>query len=167
MTIYYDEHNDLKEGYMVGKPSRFCQQPDKGDEVHGDALEFEYYVQKNLMHLKKDAHVTQGDRLFSGAFLTYDTQKSVVTGEKDLPAETTTTTEPGGKQRVRVLFPPKGPPGSTPAPKPAAPATATCATAGPGGAPPTAAASPAAPSSAAPAAPAVPAAPAAKAKGSH
>ena len=109
LRVNFTEDRDLKEVYLEGKPATFKQTPDNAvHDVEGEALLMEYHALKNLLFLIEKAKVTQGERLFQGHRINYDTEKSIITArssragkaDKDeLPKETS--------GRVRIIIPPK------------------------------------------------------------
>ncbi|MBI5617160.1 MAG: lipopolysaccharide transport periplasmic protein LptA [Gammaproteobacteria bacterium] len=122
----FNENRELIEAFMEGRPAHFKQTPD-GDkqDIMGEALDVEYYAKKNLLFLIQRAKLTQGERLFEGYRINYDTKKSIITG-RGTPGDKPQTPEAGAPKsqgRVHVIIPPKTPPGgAAPAPVPA-PAT--------------------------------------------
>ena len=124
----FNENRELIEAFMEGRPAHFKQTPD-GDkqDIMGEALDVEYYAKKNLLFLIQRAKLTQGERLFEGYRINYDTKKSIITG-RGTPGDKPQAPEAGAPKsqgRVHVIIPPKTPPGAVaPAPAPApAPAT--------------------------------------------
>jgi lipopolysaccharide export system protein LptA len=107
LTVHYDDHNQLKQAFMVGRPARFRQQSDQGEEIQGEALEFEYYVDRGLMHLIKAAKVTKNGGVVEGPYLSYDTQRGLYTGYRYNPAEGTSASTPKAGRIHQLIAPPK------------------------------------------------------------
>ena len=82
----------------TGKPARFKQKPEGGkEEINGKALTLEYYPDKALFILIKEAVVTQGANTYKSDLIKYDTRNSVVkAGERNTD-----------NKRVRVIMKPK------------------------------------------------------------
>jgi len=79
MTIYYTEDNKLEKIIMEGQPSTFRQMPDNSTAYdEAEALVMEYYELNNLIVLKQNAKVKQGDRRLIADHVEYDTTLSQV-----------------------------------------------------------------------------------------
>ena len=93
-----------------GKPAILEQQPDNQAELVRSRAEYmEYYAAQERLILKTNAEVTQGNNLFQGDHIEYDTRNSVVKAHKD----------PGSDTRVHAIIQPgekKDDPVKTPAP---------------------------------------------------
>ena len=104
----FDENRQLEDVFVDGRPAYFRQTPDGGKEdIEGQALQVEYHAKKNQLILIKDAQLKQGERLFEGYRINYDTARSIITGRGDpLPAA---GKKPDGKPggRIKVIIPPK------------------------------------------------------------
>lgn len=107
--IHYTPDNELQKAFMKGKPARFKQRPDNADEdVEGEAIQFEYFATKNMMHLIENAKVTQGAKHYSGYYLTYDTVRSITTARRAKSGEQTPSgAAPPQRERIVVIMPPK------------------------------------------------------------
>ncbi len=103
----FDENRTLVDVYLEGKPAYFKQTPDGGkQDIEGEGLQIEYHQKKHLLYLIDKARLTQGDRLFEGYRINYDTERSIITGRGAATGSTATTpaAKPG---RVKVIIPPK------------------------------------------------------------
>lgn len=103
----FDDDRQLVEVFLEGRPAYFKQTPDGGkQDIEGEGLQIEYHAKKDVLHLIQDARLKQGDRLFEGYRINYDTARSIITG-RGMPQ----TATPGGEQRkpgrVKVIIPPK------------------------------------------------------------
>ena len=88
LRVNFTEDRDLKEVYLEGQPATFKQTPDDAvHDVEGEALMMEYHALKNLLFLIEKAKVTQGERLFQGHRINYDTEKSIKCMDKMLLQE--------------------------------------------------------------------------------
>ena len=118
MRATFDDQRALEDVFVDGRPAYFRQTPDGSKEdIEGQALQVEYHAKKNQLILIKDASLKQGERLFEGYRINYDTKKSVITGRGDPLPEA--GTKPSGKPagRIKVIIPPKKPaPATAPAP---------------------------------------------------
>ena len=86
LKVLFDENRDLEHVHMEGRPAYFKQTPDGGKEdVEGEGLIIEYYAKKSMLHLIQKAKLTQGNRLFTGDRINYDSAKSVITGRGSPP----------------------------------------------------------------------------------
>ena len=109
LRVNFTEDRDLKDAYLEGQPATFKQTPDNSpDDIEGEALLIEYHALKNFLYLIEKAKVTQGERLFAGHRINYDTAKSIITARSsragsadkdDIPKTTS--------GRVRIIIPPK------------------------------------------------------------
>ncbi len=108
MRANFSPERELIDVYVEGRPAFFKQTPDGGkDDIEGEALEIEYHAQKNLLYLIRQARLTQGERLFKGYRINYDTEKSIITGRatpRDSGGETAAKEPPS---RVKVIIPPR------------------------------------------------------------
>ncbi len=118
MRATFDDQRALEDVFVDGRPAYFRQTPDGSrEDIEGQALQVEYHARKNQLILVKDASLKQGERLFEGYRINYDTKKSVITGRGDplLEPGQKPTGKPGG--RIKVIIPPRKPgPVAAPAP---------------------------------------------------
>lgn len=109
LRVNFTEDRDLKEVYLEGQPATFKQTPDDAiHDVEGEALMMEYHALKNLLFLIEKAKVTQGERLFQGHRISYDTEKSIITARSSRAGKADKDErrkETSG--RVRIIIPPK------------------------------------------------------------
>ena len=109
LRVNFTEDRDLKEVYLEGQPATFRQTPDNAaHDVEGEALLMEYHALKNLLFLIEKAKVTQGERLFQGHRINYDTEKSIITARSSRAGKADKderSKETSG--RVRIIIPPK------------------------------------------------------------
>ena len=108
LRVNFTENKDLKDAYLEGRPATFKQTPDNDDDVHGQALQIEYHAMQSLLKLIEKARVTQGERLFEGHIINYDTKKSLITARSaraDKADKDSQSKE--GSGRVRIIIPPK------------------------------------------------------------
>jgi lipopolysaccharide export system protein LptA len=106
LKVNFSEERDLEDVYIEGRPAYFKQTPDSGEDVEGEGLLIEYHAQKSLLHLIQKARLTQGERLFEGDRINYDTAKSVITA-RAAPKRPDATGKPTRRERVRIIIPPK------------------------------------------------------------
>ena len=127
LRVNFTENKDMKDAYLEGRPATFKQTPDHDDDVHGQAMQIEYHADKSLLNLIEKARVTQGERLFEGHRINYDTKKSIITARSARAGEADKDQRPKeGSGRVRIIIPPKKkPPEATPGKAAPAPAAAT------------------------------------------
>ena len=108
MTIYYTSGSELDRIIMEGQPATFRQLPDNSS-VHdeAEALVMEYYEQRNLIVLSKQARVKQGDRRLIADHVEYDTGLSQVraTSNNAEPAPAGSGTD----TRVKLIIPARKP----------------------------------------------------------
>ncbi len=111
LTVNFTEDQDLKDAYLEGKPARFKQRPDNKEfDTEGEALQIEYHARESLLYLIEKAKLTQGEKLFSGHRITYDTERSILTARRARATEVPTpgvTEAPRKRQRVKIIIPPK------------------------------------------------------------
>lgn len=108
LRVNFTENKDLKDAYLEGRPATFKQTPDNDDDVHGQALQIEYHAQQSLLKLIEKARVTQGERLFEGHRINYDTKRSLITARSaraDKADKDSRSKADSG--RVRIIIPPK------------------------------------------------------------
>jgi lipopolysaccharide export system protein LptA len=89
---------DAEKLVFTGNPAHFKQTPSPGKEdIIGDALIGEYYPKKNLLILKQNATVKQGNGTYKSDYIEYDINTSLVkAGDKSTDSK-----------RVRVTLQPK------------------------------------------------------------
>lgn len=82
--VVYLKNGEIDKLVATGKPAKFEQIPSKGAEkIKGEALIGEYYPSKNLLILRKQAVVKQGDHKTVSELIRYDSRNSLVkAGEK-------------------------------------------------------------------------------------
>ncbi|MGE0858113.1 MAG: lipopolysaccharide transport periplasmic protein LptA [Gammaproteobacteria bacterium] len=108
LRVNFTENKELKDAYLEGRPATFKQTPDNDDDVHGQALQIEYHAQQSLLKLIEKARVTQGERLFEGHRINYDTKRSLITARSaraDKADKDSRSKADSG--RVRIIIPPK------------------------------------------------------------
>lgn len=109
LKVLFDANKDLEHLHMEGRPAYFKQTPDGGKEdIEGEGLIIEYHAKESMLHLIQKAKLVQGDRIFTGDRINYDSEKSVITGR----GQTKTAEDeknPPKRGRVKVIIPPKKP----------------------------------------------------------
>jgi lipopolysaccharide export system protein LptA len=97
LVVYFVD-GDAEKLVFTGNPAHFKQTPSPGKEdIIGDALIGEYYPKKNLLILKNNATVKQGNGTYKSDYIEYDIQTSLVkAGDKSTDSK-----------RVRVTLQPK------------------------------------------------------------
>jgi lipopolysaccharide export system protein LptA len=107
LRVNFTESKDMKDAYLEGRPATFKQTPDHGDDVHGRAIKIEYHADQSLLNLIDKARVTQGERLFEGHRINYNTKKSIITARSRRAGEANKDQHPkGDSERVRIVIPP-------------------------------------------------------------
>lgn len=128
LRVNFTPARDLKDAYLEGKLATFKQTPDKAEDVNGEAIEIEYHAEDSMLFLIQKAKVTQGERLFQGHRINYDTKKSIITARSARAGEANKDEIPkAGSDRVRIIIPAKKKPAAG-APEPAAQAAPQPAT---------------------------------------
>jgi lipopolysaccharide export system protein LptA len=96
--VVHLKDGEIEKMVFTGKPARFRQLPDQGqEEIHGEGLTGEYYPQKNKLILIEQAVVSQGNNRSSSRLITYDSKNSLImAGEKS-----------SDSKRVHSVFQPK------------------------------------------------------------
>ncbi len=96
--VVYLKDGEAERLVFTGKPARFKQTPNKGGEdIVGEALTGEYYPKQNLLVLKDQAVVIQGNATYASKYIQYDIKNSTVkAGEKA-----------SDSKRVHVILKPK------------------------------------------------------------
>ena len=134
LRVNFTENKDMKDAYLEGRPATFKQTPDNDDDVHGQAMQIEYHADQSLLNLIEKARVTQGERLFEGHRINYDTKKSLITARSARAGEANKDERSKeGSGRVRIIIPPKkkAPAAAPGNPAPGAAAVAPAAAAAP------------------------------------
>jgi lipopolysaccharide export system protein LptA len=96
--VVYFVDGDAEKLVFTGNKAKFKQTPSEGGEdITGEAMTGEFYPKKNLLILKDQATVWQGNATYSSNFIEYDIKTSLVkAGEKSTDAS-----------RVHVILKPK------------------------------------------------------------
>lgn len=109
LVVYFVD-GDAEKLVFTGNKAKFKQTPSEGaEDITGEALTGEFYPKKNLLILKDDATVWQGNATYSSNLIEYDIKTSLVkAGEKS-----------SDNKRVHVILKPKEqqPTTEKPAPK--------------------------------------------------
>ncbi|MCK5698025.1 MAG: lipopolysaccharide transport periplasmic protein LptA [Gammaproteobacteria bacterium] len=104
LTIYYDKNKELEKAVATGhknKLATFKQRPEgKTTDFFARAETMIYYLQKDKIHLLKQAYINQDGDTFSGDKIVYDTKKETVAANSNK-----SNRNDGG--RVRVTIQPK------------------------------------------------------------
>ncbi|MGR9088635.1 MAG: lipopolysaccharide transport periplasmic protein LptA [Gammaproteobacteria bacterium] len=97
LTVYF-VNGEADKLVFTGNPAKFKQTPKEGKEdITGEALVGEYYPKRNLLVLKNNATVWQGNGTYASDFIEYDIKTSLVkAGEKS-----------SDSKRVHVILKPK------------------------------------------------------------
>ena len=97
LDVYF-VNGEAEKLVFTGNLAKFRQKPNEGDEdITGEARIGEYYPKKDLLVLKKNATVWQGNGAYSSDYIQYDIKTSLVkAGEKSSDAK-----------RVHVVIKPK------------------------------------------------------------
>jgi lipopolysaccharide export system protein LptA len=87
ITLNYTKRNDIEKALAEGKPARFQQRLDNGEDIKAKAKEMEYDAVKNMLYLKQNAQLRKNkgreDNYISNApLITYDTQRGIFTADK-------------------------------------------------------------------------------------
>ncbi|MCP3849904.1 MAG: lipopolysaccharide transport periplasmic protein LptA [Gammaproteobacteria bacterium] len=108
LTLYNDENNELVKAVAVGlnkKLATFKQRPEgKDKDFRARAITMIYYLDKDKIHLLKNAYVWQAGDTFSGDKIIYDTKKETVLASS-VKNKNGTPVSSGG--RVKVTIQPK------------------------------------------------------------
>jgi lipopolysaccharide export system protein LptA len=108
LRVNFTETKDLKEAYLDGRPATFKQTPDQDEDVEGEALQIEYHALESRLELIEKAKITQGQRLFEGHRINYDTKKSIITARSARAGMADKDEQPKAMSgRVRIIIPPK------------------------------------------------------------
>jgi lipopolysaccharide export system protein LptA len=97
-VVVYLKKGEADKLVFTGNRAKFKQKPSAGSEdIIGEALIGEYYPKKNLLILRNEAVVTQGNATYSSQLIEYDIKSSLVkAGEKS-----------SDSKRVHVILKPK------------------------------------------------------------
>lgn len=107
LTVFYTPDRQIKEARLDGRPARFRQRPDRRDvDDEGEAIRVRYYASQDLLVLRDRAKLTQGERSFSGAEITYDTERSLIKAHGAAGAAPDAGGKPAEGGRVRIVLPP-------------------------------------------------------------
>jgi lipopolysaccharide export system protein LptA len=107
LRVNFAEDRELEDVFIEGRPAYFKQTPDSGDDIEGEGLLIEYHALKSFLYLIQKAKLTQGQRVFTGDRINYDTEKSVITGHGS-PKKADVVGQPSTpRERVRIIIPPK------------------------------------------------------------
>jgi lipopolysaccharide export system protein LptA len=108
LTANFDDNRQLVDVYLEGKPAYMKQTPEEGkQDIEGEALQIEYHQKKNLIYLIDKASLKQGERLFEGYRINYDTKRSIITGRGSADGSAPSGAEARKPGRVKVIIPPK------------------------------------------------------------
>ncbi|MFT4580706.1 MAG: lipopolysaccharide export system protein LptA [Gammaproteobacteria bacterium] len=107
LRVNFAEDRELEDVFIEGQPAYFKQTPDSGDDVEGEGLVIEYHALESLLHLIQKAKLTQGERVFTGDRINYDTEKSLITAHGSPKTAVTVGQPPPPRERVRIIIPPK------------------------------------------------------------
>lgn len=96
--VVYFVNGEADKLVFTGKPAKFRQTPNQGEEdITGESLTGEYYPKKNLLVMIEKATVWRGNGTYSSELIEYDSKNSTVkAGEKASDAK-----------RVHVILQPK------------------------------------------------------------
>jgi lipopolysaccharide export system protein LptA len=100
--VVYFKDGDAEKMVFTGNRAKFKQTPKEGDEdITGEALTGEYYPKKNLLVLKDEATVWQGNGTYSSNLIEYDSKSSIVkAGETSSDAKRVhVTLQPKSKEK--------------------------------------------------------------------
>ncbi len=102
LTIHLDKNKDLEKAVSIGskkKLATFKQRPEgKKTDFFARAETMIYYLQKDKIHLLKQAYINQDGDTFSGDKIIYDTKKETVAAN---------SSKKSSHSRVRVTIQPK------------------------------------------------------------
>jgi len=114
LKVNFTPDREVENAYLKGTKTKlayFKQTPDGGEfDTEGEALEMEYLNTQSLLYLIERAKLSQGPKLFTGDKITYDTENSILRGERvkqklDVSTSASETPKPSG--RVKVIIPPR------------------------------------------------------------
>ncbi|MDM8559536.1 lipopolysaccharide transport periplasmic protein LptA [Candidatus Parabeggiatoa sp. HSG14] len=97
VTINYNEKQDIEKVIAKGKPARFKQRLDRGEDIKAKASLMEYNAIKSILTLKKKAELRKekgGEDTYisSAPHITYDTQDGIIRADQ------------GNNKRGRVIM---------------------------------------------------------------
>ncbi len=108
LTVNYGEGQELENAFLEGRPARFRQRPDSGDQAEGEALQIEYHAKDSLLYLIREARLDQGGKILTGHRISYDTVRSILTARRApgtaAPGDGATGPTPS---RIKVIIPPR------------------------------------------------------------
>ncbi|MCH9674227.1 MAG: lipopolysaccharide transport periplasmic protein LptA [Gammaproteobacteria bacterium] len=109
VTMYFDEQDELTKMIAVGRLARFQQRPDGQDILQrGKATRIVYNQQNDLLTLTGTAQLAKGDDEINADFITYDTVKSVITGDsRQAKTADGKPAKPSGRVRITIKPKPK------------------------------------------------------------
>ena len=101
VVIHSRERRELDKMVATGKPARFHQAPAPGkdQETNGEAAQIEYQALQGVVVLEGAARLSQGDNVFTGNRIEYQTEQRLVRAGKAANAR-----KPG---RVQVVIQPR------------------------------------------------------------
>ncbi|MBI3772384.1 MAG: lipopolysaccharide transport periplasmic protein LptA [Gammaproteobacteria bacterium] len=101
VVIHSRDRRELDKMVATGKPARFHQAPapGKAQETNGEAEQIEYQAMQGVVVLDGTARLSQGDNVFTGNRIEYETEQRLVRAGK-----ATSTQKPG---RVKVVIQPR------------------------------------------------------------
>ena len=101
MTLYTTAEQALDKIIAEGRPARFMDRTDKGDDINGAAQRIEYHAIQLMVVLDGEAHLEQNKNEFFGNRIEYEMNSRVVR------AGLAAGDDGNGKGRVRTLILPK------------------------------------------------------------
>ena len=106
MTVHHSEENELQRLIMEGRYATYRQLPDGGEAYdQAVAMRMEYYQEKNLILLLRDACIKQGESIVTGQRIEYNTELSRAQVSNQPAAEQTAAARPAAeKQRVQLVL---------------------------------------------------------------
>lgn len=108
MTLYYNGKK-LSKVLIQGSPAEVRHAPDNEAKVHSRAKKMEYLITEDKLILTGQAFVEQGNRLFSGESIEYDTRQRIISaaakqGPVNINKDDAQASSPN--QRVHVIIGP-------------------------------------------------------------
>ena len=87
VTLNYTQKTGIEKVVAVGKPARFKQRLDRGDDIKANAWKMEYNAVKNRLHLTKKAELRKeknGIAIYTAkaSHISYDTQGGIIQADK-------------------------------------------------------------------------------------
>lgn len=101
LVTYFNDDGELDKAFCSGDPGRFKQRPEDSEEdMTGNAREITLDQIKELVTMKSNAEVQQGNQQMTGRLLTYNlaTEKVIVKGDNKAPTTTTVSNETDGSK---------------------------------------------------------------------